>query len=143
MIKVEQNRKQDCKRNSDENVRNSNIPEMNKPSSISRREECFTRGQSIQGNFSHLADMDESSEENNCKWCTVVFDEYSNIVLKKWTGADDTTEVADNENEEGYHDGEIERFFRSLPREDLDTFLKVDECYVEPKYIAREASNVF
>ena len=87
--------------------------------------------------------MDEACKEYHRKRCTVIFDEDSNVVLKQGTGADDSTKVADHEDEESYHDGEIERRFGSLACEDLNAFLQIDKCNVEPEDIAREASNIF
>lgn len=87
--------------------------------------------------------MYESCKEYNCEWCAVIFDKNSNVVLEQWTGADDSTHVPNYEDEEGDHDGEVERFLGSLTGQDLDAFLKVYEGYVEPEDVARESCDVF
>lgn len=82
MIEVEQNGKQYRKRNCDEDIGNPNMPEVYKPPSIRRWKKCLGRWQSHQANLSHLSYMNETREKYDCKWCTVIFYEDSNVMLE-------------------------------------------------------------
>lgn len=87
--------------------------------------------------------MHKTCKEYHCKGCTVIFDEYSNVVLEEGTGANDATKVTNHEHEKSHDNGEVECLAGSLPGEDLNALLEVNEGNVEAEDVAGEASHVF
>ena len=90
MVEIEQYCKKCGEWNSNEDVCNSDIPEMYKPASISGRKERFAGRQDTQAHISHPANVNESGEENDCERCAVVFDEHPDIMIEQRTCANDS-----------------------------------------------------
>ena len=79
--------------------------------------------------------MNEAREEDDCERGAIVFNEYSDVMLEERALANETADVSDHQDEKRDYNREVEAFF-SLASEDLDSFLEVDERYVEAEYIA-------
>ncbi len=143
MIEVEENGKENRKRDCDKNISNTNIPEMYKPPSLSCWEERPTSRQRSQSNISHLPNMHEPREKDNCQGRSIVLDKNPDVVLKEWAFANDAAEVTDHQNQESDHNGEVECIAGSLASENLDPFLQIDKRHVKPKDIEGKSSDVF
>lgn len=87
--------------------------------------------------------MHKTCKEDHCKRCTIIFDEDSNVVLEEGAGADETAKVTNYEHEKSNDDGEVEGLAGSLPGEDLDALLEVDEGDVEAEDVAGETGHIF
>lgn len=87
--------------------------------------------------------MYESCEKYNSEGSAVVFDEDSNDVLEEGAVSNNPAEVADNKNEESNWDGKVKCGIGTLPGENLDTFLEVDEGNIEAKDVAWKTSHIF
>lgn len=108
VIKVKENSKQNGERNSNKDIRDTNIPKMHKPPPIRRREKRPTRRQRTKLNIPHSPNMHESSKEDHSQRRAIILDEDANVVLEERRAADDAAEIAYDENEEGNDDGEVE-----------------------------------
>lgn len=143
MIEIEQNSQKYCEWNGDEDISDTDVPKINKPSSVYGRRERFTGGQHAQTYIRHLADMNEASEENYCQRCAVVLDEHSNIMLEQFARADNPAHVPNYKYQDWDHDGEVEVWTGALSSQNLDAFLQVYECNIETEDVAGKAGNIF
>lgn len=142
MIEIKQNCKQDCKRYRDEYIPNINIPKLNKPASISSREESRTCRQPLEFNGLHTAEMHEAGEKDDGKRGAVVFKEHAHRVSEERALPQLATRICNHENEQGHHDGQVERRVIAETLEHLDALLQVDERDVEAEDIARKSRHV-
>lgn len=118
---------------------------MDEPTSISGWKECFARGKGFDGHSLHVSHVNEACKENDGERGTVVFDELSNVSLKKIAFAYDATAIAEAKDQQRQHNCDKCRgFAREVPLagEHLDAFLEVDECNVEAKGVTREPCHV-
>lgn len=83
MVKPEQDRQEDRKRDCEEDVAHADVPEMDEPPSLRSREEGFARRQLEKLDVRHLADVDEAGEEDDGQWRSIVLDELPNVTLEK------------------------------------------------------------
>lgn len=145
VVKIKEDCQQKSKRNCKENIPYVDIPEVHQPLSIESREESFTRGQRGDINISHMANVDETSEENDRQGSTIVFQEFPDISLEETATAELLADPTTHKHKEGNHDAQVCRRLPNgspLPGQDLDTLLEIDKGYVEAKDIARETGHV-
>ena len=145
MIEPEQDRQENGKRHRQEYITDTHIPKMDQPTTIRRGKECLTRRQSLNDHIPHMSNMNESGKENNRQRRAIILDEFPHMALEKVAFSNNATSVCEPQNQETDHDGDICTVGSSqfpLSGQDLDTFLKIDECDVETKGVAAESGDV-
>ena len=118
---------------------------MNEPSAILRREESLACRQRLDLDSLHSSNMNKSSEEDDGQWSSVVFYKLPHITLEKIATTDSATHVCYNEHKQRNHYGKVRGCFPNLTplaREDLNTFLKVDEGDIKAENVATKSSHV-
>lgn len=145
MVKVEQNSQKNGKRNGKKDVPNTDIPEIHQPVTISGGKEGFAGRQGRNFNISHMANVDESSEENDSQRCPVILEEFADISLEERAVAELSANPSAHEDKQGNHDTQVGGGLPDLAPlsgQNLDPFLKIDEGHVEPKDVTRKAGDI-
>lgn len=145
MVKIEQNRQQHRKRNSKEYIADIDIPEMNQPRALFRREKRFASWQSRHLDIPHVADMNKPSKEHNGQGRAIILQKLANPPFEETAITKLATNPAAHKHQQGDHDTEVRGSLASgtpLPGEDLDTLLKVDEGDIETEDVARETGDI-
>ena len=83
MIKVEEDSQEQGKRNSQEDISHIDIPKVDKPAPIHRREESLAGRQRCDIDISHMTDMDEPRKEDNRQRRTIILQELSHVALEQ------------------------------------------------------------
>jgi len=83
VVEPEEDGQQDGKRNGEEDIAHSNIPEMNKPAAICCREECFACWECLDVNVFHVTKMNKPREEDDCQGSAVILNEFPHMSLEK------------------------------------------------------------
>lgn len=73
MVKIEEDRQQQCKGNRKENISNIDIPEVNQPFPIRGWKERFAGGKPCNIDTFHVANMNKASEEDNGQRRPIIF----------------------------------------------------------------------
>lgn len=139
VVKIEQNREKDCKRDSKEDIPDADIPEMDQPRPIHRGKESRAGGQCGHLDIFHMPHVHKASEEDNRQRRTVVFKKFSNHTEKEAAFTELATYPCRHQHEKRNHDAQIGRGFSRggpLSRQDLDALLEVDERNVETENVA-------
>lgn len=145
MVEVEQNCQKKCKWNGKKDVPNTDIPEIHEPVTISGGKEGFAGGQGRNFDIPHMANVDESSEENDSQRRTVIFQKFSDISLEESAVAELSANPSTHEHKEGNHNTQVGGGLPNLAPlsgQDLDPFLQVDKGHVEPKDVTRKAGDI-
>ena len=66
---------------------------MDEPASICGRKEGPTRRKGLHVHSLHMSEVNEASEEDDCEWGTVIFNELSNVSLEKTAFANNATAI--------------------------------------------------
>lgn len=145
MVEVEQNGQKKGKWNGKEDVSDTDIPEIHQPVTISRGKEGFTGGQGRNFNIPHMANVDESSEENDSQRCTVILQEFADISLEQRAATELSANPSTHEDKKGNHNTQVGGGLpdlNPLSGQDLNPFLQVDEGHVKPEDITRKAGDI-
>ena len=92
-----------------------------------------------------MTDMHESGEEYDRQRRAVIFDELPHMALEESTSTNNTTCIADHQDQEGYHNCKISRCIPGrtpLAGQHLDAFLQIDKGHVEAENVTGESSDV-
>ena len=74
------------------------------------------------------AHVDETGEEDEGKWCSIILEEDADRMLKEGALAERAAEVGDYEDKESNNDGEVKGLIVAEGLEDLDPLLEVLLC---------------
>lgn len=85
--------------------------------------------------------MHKAREKDERERSTIVLEENTDPVTEEAAGAELATNVGDDEDEEGDHDGEIEVGSMTEALEDLYALLEVDAGDIEAENVAGEAGD--
>lgn len=102
VVEIEQDRKQNRKRYRNEDIANAYLPKVNEPATVRCWKERFADRQLFQLDATHLADVNEASEEYHGKRCGIVFNELANDPVEQTAVTDDAANVGNPEYEERY-----------------------------------------
>lgn len=92
-----------------------------------------------------MSKVHEAREKHNGQGCTIVLDESAYVAVEELAFAEDATAVRHDEDKQSNHDLQVRRcrpLQSPLPRQDLDTFLQIDDCHEEAKGVATEAGDI-
>lgn len=104
MIKIKENRQQHRKRDCQKYIPDINIPKLHQPPPLRRRIKRLPSRQRRNINIPHMANIHESSEEDNRQRRPIIFQELAHVALEETAASELAANPAAHEDEEGYHD---------------------------------------
>lgn len=145
VVEVEQDRQQNRKWDGKEDIPHVKIPERHQPVSVQGREERPAGGQRCEIYIFHVADMNETREEDNGQRSAIVLEEFPNNPLEETAVSKLAADPPAHQDEKCNHDAQVGRcfsYFAPLPGQDLDALLEIDKSNVEPENVAGKASDI-
>lgn len=126
MVEPKEDGQQHGERDGEEDIADANVPEMDEPATVSRREECLAGRKSCDMDIFHVAEMHKPGEEDDRQWSAIVLDEFPHVSLEKIAFAENATTISKPQYQQTHHDREICTLGSGqfpLSRQDLDPLL--------------------
>lgn len=142
MIEPEQHRQQDPKRQRQEDVADTDLPEPDEPTPFQRRLKRNPGWQILQMDTSHPSNMHEAREKHHRQWRPVILEEDSDLMIKEAAVPQLAADISNDKHQQRHHDGEVEWFLAAEELQNLDSFFEVDAGYIEAEDIAGKPGDI-